>query len=55
MVDVETFKEPLVVIANIGTIDQYLMMTPRAEWSNNFIAWVEAPHKLDQDEMNYNA
>lgn len=51
IVDVETFKDPIVVIPNIGSIDQYLLMKPRREWAEDFIAWLEMPHKHDQMEM----
>jgi hypothetical protein len=53
LVDVETFKAPLVVIPNIGATPKcrYLMMTPRSEWSEDFIAWVEMDHNIDNWEM----
>jgi hypothetical protein len=51
-VDVETFKRPLVVIPNIGTTHEYLMMTPRSQWGTDFIKWLMAPHTVDEAEMN---
>jgi hypothetical protein len=51
LVDVETFKDPLCVIPNVGTKDEYLMMKPRAQWSDDFITWLEMPHKYDKMEM----
>ena len=47
LVDVESFKDPLVVIPNQGTRDRYLLMAPRSTWSNMFIAWLQYPHKWD--------
>jgi hypothetical protein len=52
LVDVETFKRPLVVIPNIGTTHEYLMMTPRSQWGTDFIKWLMAPHTVDEAEMN---
>jgi hypothetical protein len=51
MVDVETFKDPIVVIPNVGTKAGYLFMKPRAEWSDDFIEWIEMPHTHDKIEM----
>jgi hypothetical protein len=51
MVDVETFKRPLVVIPNIGTTSEYLMMTPRSQWGTDFVKWIMAPHTIDEAEM----
>lgn len=51
LVDVEVFKDPLCVIPNVGTKDEYLMMKPRAKWSDDFISWLEMPHKHDKMEM----
>jgi hypothetical protein len=51
IVDVECFTKPLVVIANVGTKMEYLMMTPRDEWSLDFIRWIEASHLYEQQEM----
>ena len=52
VVDVETFSEPLCVIPNIGgPKTEFLMMRPRAKWSEDFIDWLNAPHKLDDEEM----
>jgi hypothetical protein len=52
-VDVETIKEPIVVIPDIGAKPacQYLLMAPRTQWSKDFIAWIEMPHQHDQMEM----
>jgi hypothetical protein len=54
LVDVDTFKRPLVVIPNIGTTHEYLMMTPRAQWGSDFIKWILAPHTIDEAEMKEN-
>jgi hypothetical protein len=51
VVDVETFMDPLVVIPDIGTPDQYLMMKPRATWADDFVSWIELPHRHDKIEM----
>jgi hypothetical protein len=51
VVDVDAFMDPLVVIPDIGTPDQYLMMKPRAEWADDFVSWIELPHKFDKMEM----
>jgi hypothetical protein len=55
LVDVETFKSPLVVIPNIGTKCEYLMMTPRAQWwGPDFTHWIIQPHVIDEAEMKEN-
>ena len=54
LVDVETFKRPLVVIPNVGTEREYLMMTPRAQWGPDFVKWIMAPHTIDEAEMRDN-
>ena len=51
LVDVEAFKQPLVVIVNMGTTDRYLMMKPRSEWSEDFVRFIESDRKLDEKEM----
>lgn len=51
VVDVEAFMDPLVVIPDIGTPDQYLMMKPRAAWADDFVTWLDMPHKYDKIEM----
>jgi len=51
LVDVETFKQPLVVIPNIGTKREFLMMTPQSKWAEDFKVWIESPHKIDENEM----
>lgn len=51
LVDVDTFKEPLVVIPNLGTKCEFLVMTPRDRWAEDFKLWIDAVHKEDMDEM----
>jgi hypothetical protein len=53
LVDVETFKDPIVVIPNIGAQPKckYLLMTPRSQWSEQFIWWLKNPHEEDRQEM----
>lgn len=53
LVHVDCFQQPIVVIPDIGSTPacQYLMMKPRKSWSNDFIAWLEMPHKWDKIEM----
>ena len=46
LVDVECFKEALVVIPNLGTKDRYLEMTARAKWADQCIAWIKANHEV---------
>jgi hypothetical protein len=55
LVDVETFKSPLVVIPNIGTKHEYLMMTPRAQWGPDFAHWIMQPHVIDEAEKKENS
>ena len=43
LVDVEAFKEPLVVIPNQGTKDRYFVMTPRSTWADQFATWLDRP------------
>jgi hypothetical protein len=54
LVDVETFKNPLVVIPNIGTKREYLMMTAKAQWGPDFVHWIMQPHHIDEAEMREN-
>jgi hypothetical protein len=53
LVDVETFKDPLVVIPDVGANPKcrYLMMAPRSKWADDFKAWIRMPHDLDEAEM----
>ena len=51
LVDVETFKEPIVVIPNVGTKDEYLLMAGRSTWHEDFITWINMPHTHDKMEM----
>jgi hypothetical protein len=53
LVDVETFKEPIVVIPDIGSNPKckYLMMAPRSQWADDFKAWIGMPHENDEAEM----
>ena len=51
VVDVESFKQPLVVIPNVGTKKDYIMMEPRDSWADQFIEWIDAPHHIDEEEM----
>jgi hypothetical protein len=51
LVDVETFVRPVVVIPNVGTKTEYLMMKPKVEWSEDFIKWIESKHIFDVQEM----
>ena len=43
--DVKAFRDPLVVIPNLGTKDRYLVMIPRAKWLALCQAWIVAPHE----------
>jgi hypothetical protein len=53
LVDVETFKEPIVVIPDIGASPKclYLMMAPRSQWADDFMTWIRMPHDIDEAEM----
>jgi len=51
VVDVDSFKQPLVVIPNIGTKCEFLMMTPRDQWSEDFKTWLDAAHRFESEEM----
>jgi hypothetical protein len=52
VVDVETFKNPIVVFPNVGTKRDYIMMNPRDKWPDDFIKWLLASHNNDKQEMN---
>ena len=55
VVDTKAFADPLCVIPNIGAEEydnEYLVMTHRSEWANDFISWIEMPHAHDRIEMN---
>ena len=45
LVDVEAFKDLLVVIPNLGTTDRYLETIPRTKWSALCHHWILAPHE----------
>jgi hypothetical protein len=53
LADVESFVGPLVVIPNVGCKPKckYFVMTPKAEWSEQFARWIEMDHKDDAMEM----
>jgi hypothetical protein len=53
LVDVETFLQPIVVIPNIGAMPKckYLLMTPKSEWAEKFVQWIDLPHELDEEQM----
>ena len=44
--DVEAFKDPLVVIANLGMRDCYLEMIPQQKWPAMCRDWIVAPHEV---------
>ncbi|CAB9525479.1 hypothetical protein SEMRO_1682_G290870.1 [Seminavis robusta] len=52
IVDVD-FLDPITVIPNLGSDDpmEFLMMTPKQEWSQQFVDWIKAPHTVDKEEM----
>lgn len=62
LADVESIVHTACVIPDVGTADnggryidnkcRYLMMTPRDDWSDLFISWLEAPHEIDEAEMS---
>ena len=52
VVDVETFKNPIVVIPNVGTKWDYIMMEPRDNWPEQFAKWLMAPHVDDRAQMD---
>jgi hypothetical protein len=53
LVDVETSEKPILVILNIGAIPKckYLLMTPKVEWADQFIQFVDLPHAQDKAQM----
>jgi hypothetical protein len=51
LVDVSSFMRPLVVIPNIGTQCEYLMMTPKVQWGEDFRNWLREPHANEDREM----
>jgi hypothetical protein len=51
LVEVDTFKRPLVVIPNIGTKCEFLMMNPKSQWAEDFKSWLDAPHTVDEEQM----
>ena len=52
LADVEAIVEPVCVVPDVGSdyIARYFRVTPRREWANLFINWVQQPHNLD--DMN---
>ena len=56
LVDVQAFKDPLVVIPNVGTKNRYLLMTPRSKWPDLFIAWLKEKYEeIDDSSEEDNA
>jgi hypothetical protein len=53
LVDVEAFEKHIVVIPNIGAIPKcrFLLMTPKAEWSDQFIWFIMLPRADDEAQM----
>jgi hypothetical protein len=53
LVDTECFKEPLVVVPDIGCDPKckFLIMSPRAQWAEDFAAWLDMDHQIDEAEM----
>ena len=52
LADVEAFVEPICVIPDVG-IDvkrKYFQVLPRKRWAEQFAAWLNATHKLDDVE-----
>jgi hypothetical protein len=44
------FVRPCVVIADVGETgvrNRYFHVLPRTEWANEFVKWIERPHKED--------
>ena len=54
LVDTEAFKDPITVIPNIGSEsnNEYLLMTSRRQWAQDFMNWLDMPHHHDTVEMN---
>jgi hypothetical protein len=51
LADVEAFKEPCVVVPNVGgPNNSYFWLEPKARWSKLFIQWLRAPHCDDKTE-----
>lgn len=52
LADVEAFVEPVVVVPDVGSHlkHKYFHVTPRKDWSEIFIQWLDMPHTLDDME-----
>ena len=49
MADVEAFKGPCIVIPDIGGYgNEYFQVKDRSQWTQEFVAWLCQPHKLDE-------
>ena len=46
VVDVEAFKDPMVVTPNHGSKDRYLVMVPRSKWADLFSTWLDTPYEV---------
>jgi hypothetical protein len=54
LVDVETFKKPILVIPNIGRSHSQVQVPvddPKVEWADQFIQFVDLPHAQDEAQM----
>jgi len=51
LADVEAFKEPCVVVPNVGGANNSCFwVEPKARWSELFVQWLRAPHSCDKTE-----
>ena len=57
LAEVEAFMEPVTVVPDMGHANKlrYLQVKPRKEWAAVFVEWLEAPHKLDEMDEEYDA
>ena len=49
LADTEAFEDPCCVVPDIGgPSNRYFVVKPRNQWAQEFIKWVEDPHRLDE-------
>ena len=49
----DAFKEPVAVVPDVGgPPNRYFLVKSRSKWSNEFCAWLQAPHADDKMEVS---
>jgi hypothetical protein len=53
LASVDAFKAPLAVVPDIGgPPNRYFQVPSRSKWSNEFVDWLQAPHRDDEADVS---